>query len=137
MPTSAPPSASHPGGGPRADEIVEDVTLANGSVRRQRFDLVGRLLRQDEPDATWLRFHYGLDANLECVEHSSGESVEYEVDATAHTWRARTARAETLIYLDRDGLPERLVQRVDGRDLAFDEVEDHLDVVLEGGRAQR
>src|SRR5215208_6911565 len=102
----------------RPDQTVKDVPLACGGTRRERYDLLGRLLWQEEPDGSWLRFRYGLGGELTSVEHSSGERVDYESDAEGREWRARTARAETVIRFDADGLPRETLLRLDGHEWA-------------------
>ena len=101
---------------PRNDELVREVPLAGGGTRRERFDLLERLILQEDPDGGWLRFSYTPDGRPRRVEHSSGEWVEYDYDPCQRTVRARTARTETILWLTEDGAPRTLVSRVDGRE---------------------
>jgi YD repeat-containing protein len=120
VPASASVSKPAPGDrrrrAARPDQVIKDIPLAGGGTRRERYDLLGRLLWQEEPDGSWLRFRYDLDGQLASIEHSSGERVEYESDSEGREWRARTARTETIIRLSANGLPCETVLRLDGHE---------------------
>jgi YD repeat-containing protein len=119
-----------------ADEVARRVRLANGAERREICSLAGRLRRIEEPDGSSLRFRYRADGSLAEVIHSSGEKASYGRDddpvgrvlldppsspGVGGSKKTRPTRissvcagTETIIELNEHGLPESLVQRIDG-----------------------
>lgn len=115
---SAFPSVDSRRAKPRADEVIRLIPLANGAQRRERYDLLGRLTSQDEPDGAWLRYRYDAKGRLQSVVHSSGERADYEFDERANTWTARTADTTTTFRLSPDGLPLEVLLRIEGQDFS-------------------
>ena len=96
----------------RRDQRIKEAPLAAGGVRRERYDPLGRLVLEENPDGSWLRYGYSVDGDLAFVEHSSGERVDYLFDPTRGEWTARTGECETTIDIGLDGLPSRIRLRV-------------------------
>jgi YD repeat-containing protein len=115
---SAPSSPSRPADAgratPRADEVVREVALPGGGVRREHYDFLGTLRLCEEPDGSWLRYRYGREGRLERVEHSTGEYVEIAFDAATNEWSARTPRTEVRVRLSDEGLPLESLHTIDG-----------------------
>jgi YD repeat-containing protein len=83
-------------------------------VRQEEYDLLNRLVWQAEPDGSWLRYQYDERGALASVEHSSGESVEYDFFPERFEWRARSAGCETVIRFSPKGLPEEVAVSTHG-----------------------
>jgi YD repeat-containing protein len=97
-----------------ADEVARRARLANGAERREIYSLAGRLRRIEEPDGSSLRFRYRADGTLDEVIHSSGERVTYGREREAGELRSVLGSTETIIRLGEGGLPQTLIQRIDG-----------------------
>ena len=99
----------------RASVDVRAVPLPNGEVVRRHVDLAGRRRLDELPDGSWLRYGYDADGNPLDVEHSSGESVAYDVDGgrwSSTTGQVSTGQVSTEIELDDAGLPAAVTTRV-------------------------
>jgi YD repeat-containing protein len=99
---------------PRADEVVREVALPGGGVRREHYDFLGVLRLGEEPDGSWLRYRYDREGRLERVEHSTGEFVAFGFDEAGREWSARTARTEVVVCLSAEGLPVESRHTIDG-----------------------
>ena len=87
---------------------VRHVPLPNGEVVRRHTDLAGRRRLDEAPDGSWLRYEYDAEGHPSAVEHSSGESVAYNVEGGR--WTATSGRATATITLDDEGLPVAVEQ---------------------------
>ena len=100
----------------RADDVKRRVRLPNGAVRVETYSLAGRLRSVEEPDGSFLRFRYDADGRITGVAHSSLPGAAYHHENEGRRIRAVLGRVETAIDLNEDGLPEKIVQRMDGHE---------------------
>src|SRR6185503_11624815 len=98
----------------RPDLVRRSVRLPNGTDAVDSYALNDRFEGRQWPDGTWLRFRYDIAGHVREMEHSSGERIEFAVDADQRLWNTRTSRTETSVRFGADGRPSMLIQVVDG-----------------------
>ncbi len=102
----------------RSDQVVRTIPLPNGATRQRHFDLLGRLLCDEEPDGNQLhyqyedRFHNG--GSLHSIQQQAGAAIRYVMDRDQHQLRACLGPVETTIQFGPNGSPEQSSTSIDG-----------------------
>ena len=97
----------------RADRRLKYIPLPNGGVRRELYDLAGRLRESEDPGGKRLFFRYNADGHLTEVHDRDSILASYSFASGGREMSARTARTETLIRVDSSRRPREIIVRVD------------------------
>lgn len=111
MAAQASPWVDHP----RADEVVRMIPLPNGATHRRRYDLLGRLLCDEEPDGNQLHYQYDAAGYLRRIQQKAGAAVDYVMDSERRQLRTHLGQVEMIVQFGEDGSLEQSITSINGQ----------------------